>query len=118
MTITDTNDPPYGIKPSTGAVEMMENWQTGGPAATLSASDEDTLPLVYRSNQQKVTFQLLTYTETIFTVVDNQLVLTGSLDYEKRHEYTLHIMVSDDSSQPLQVDVSSNIRPRFKCATA
>lgn len=117
VTVTDTNDPPYGFELTNQQNGIMEDWPIGEPVATLSVKDDDTLLLdeeeegeedAGRSQPQELTFQLLNSNESVFSVEGNQIILTENLDFETEDQYVLHVAVSDDSSQPLTVNLASD----------
>lgn len=95
ITVTDGNDVPTSISPTT--LMVQENTAVGTVVGTLVTADEDCC--------DTHTYSLLTY-EADFSVSPStgQVTVTGSVDFESQSSYTLSVRTTDDGSPNLKKD--------------
>ncbi|MGV0986792.1 MAG: cadherin domain-containing protein, partial [Limnohabitans sp.] len=94
ITVSDVNEAPTAI--SLSASTLAENNTAGAVVATLSATDPDG---ALSGNAGAFTYALVSGTgdtdNSAFTIVDNQLKLTGVANYEGQSSYSVRIQVTD-----------------------
>ena len=94
ITLKDVNEAPTAI--SLSASTLAENNTAGAVVATLSATDPDG---ALSGNAGTFTYALVSGTgdtdNSAFTIVDNQLKLTGVANYEGQSSYSVRIQVTD-----------------------
>ncbi|XP_065835908.1 uncharacterized protein [Oscarella lobularis] len=87
--VTDVNDNPPYFEPDKYSASLLENATVGSYVLNMSAIDRDTPLADLRYSLQT------SYQEFFINRSTGVLVLSGSLDYERRTSYTLKVIVSD-----------------------
>ena len=100
VTISDKNDVPLSISPST--IVVQENTAINTVVGTLSTVDEDCC--------DSHTYSLLTY-EADFAISSStgQISVTGSIDFESQTSYTLAVRTTDNGSPNEKMDTTVTV---------
>lgn len=95
VNVNDKNDPITGLQ-SNYYTSVDENKSAGTVLATLVAADQDA--------NETFTFTLMNAENMPFSIVDDQLRLTGPIDFETRSYYSFDLLIKDSAGHEFVVE--------------
>ncbi|MEM7530696.1 MAG: choice-of-anchor Q domain-containing protein, partial [Chloroflexota bacterium] len=103
LTVLDSNDPPIALTPNTTTLD--ERMGVGATALTLATTDQDV--------EDTHTYALVTglgdTDNGLFSVSDNQLLISGTLDFETQSTHSVRLQTSDAAGATFEQVVSLTV---------